>query len=52
MNRKLRASVGASVVAASILLVACGSDADDSDTDSTTGGSAPTTEADTETSES
>ena len=52
MNRKLRATVGASVVAASFLLAACGSDSDDSDTDSTTGGSTPTTEADTETSES
>lgn len=48
MNRKLRATVGASVVAASLLLAACGSDSDDSDTDSTT----PTTEASTETSES
>ena len=51
MNRKLRATIGASVVAASILLAACGSDSDDTDTD-TTGGSTPTTEADTETSES
>lgn len=48
MNRKLRATVGASVVAASLLLAACGSDSDDSDTD----GSTPTTEASTETSES
>ena len=52
MNRKLRATVGASVVAASILLAACGSDSDDKGTDSTTGGSTPTTKASTETSES